>query len=148
MKANCWIGKKNVRVEQVPDPKILNQSDAIIKVTSTAICGSDLHLFNGMIPTMERGDILGHEFMGEVVETGRDVKKLKKGDRVVVPFPIRVRRVLLVSAEDVFSMRELKPECMDCGEGDGAFAFWRIWLLSHARRVCRWSGRVCSRPLC
>jgi threonine dehydrogenase-like Zn-dependent dehydrogenase len=88
MRANCWIGKKDVRVEQVPDPKILNQQDAIVKITSTAICGSDLHLYNGFIPSMESGDILGHEFMGEVVEVGRSVRKLKKGDRVVVPFPI------------------------------------------------------------
>jgi threonine dehydrogenase-like Zn-dependent dehydrogenase len=88
MKANCWMGKRRVRVEEVPDPKILNSRDAIVKVTSTAICGSDLHLYNGFIPTMERGDVLGHEFMGEVVEVGRDVKNLKIGDRVVVPFPI------------------------------------------------------------
>jgi threonine dehydrogenase-like Zn-dependent dehydrogenase len=88
MKANCWMGKKKVQVEDVPDPKILNSQDAIIRITSTAICGSDLHLFNGFIPTMERGDILGHEFMGEVVEVGRGVKNLKVGDRVVVPFPI------------------------------------------------------------
>jgi threonine dehydrogenase-like Zn-dependent dehydrogenase len=88
MKANCWNGKKDVRVEQVPDPKILSQQDCIVKVTSTAICGSDLHLYNGFVPSMESGDILGHEFMGEVVEVGRDVKKLQKGDRVVVPFPI------------------------------------------------------------
>jgi len=88
MKANCWIGKRDVRVENVPDPKILNQQDAIVRITSTAICGSDLHLYNGFIPTMESGDILGHEFMGEVVETGSAVQRLKKGDRVVVPFPI------------------------------------------------------------
>ncbi len=88
MKANCWMGKKRVEVEEVPDPKILNSQDAIVRVTSTAICGSDLHLFNGFIPTMEKGDILGHEFMGEVVEVGRGVKNLKIGDRVVVPFPI------------------------------------------------------------
>jgi threonine dehydrogenase-like Zn-dependent dehydrogenase len=88
MKANCWMGKEDVRVLQVPDPKILNQHDAIVRVTSTAICGSDLHIYGGFIPTMESGDILGHEFMGEVVETGRNVKKIKKGDRVVVPFPI------------------------------------------------------------
>jgi len=75
-------------VESVPDPKILNSNDAIVRITSTAICGSDLHLFNGFMPTMEHGDILGHEFMGEVVEVGRGVKKLKVGDRVVVPFPI------------------------------------------------------------
>ena len=88
MKANCWLGKRNVSVEEVPDPKILNATDAIIRVTSTAICGSDLHLYNGFVPTMERGDILGHEFMGEVVEVGRAVRTLKVGDRVVVPFPI------------------------------------------------------------
>jgi len=82
------MGKRDVRVETVPDPKILNQNDAIVKITSTAICGSDLHLYNGFVPTMESGDVLGHEFMGEVVEVGRGVKKLQKGDRVVVPFPI------------------------------------------------------------
>ena len=88
MRANCWEGKRTVRVEQVPDPKILNRRDAIVQVSSTAICGSDLHLYNGLIPTMEKGDVLGHEFMGEVVEVGPDVGNLKVGDRVVVPFPI------------------------------------------------------------
>ena len=88
MKALCWYGKKDVRVTTVPDPVIVNPNDAIIKVTTTAICGSDVHLYDGYIPTMERGDILGHEFMGEVVEVGRDCRKLKVGDRVVVPFTI------------------------------------------------------------
>ena len=88
MKAVCWHSAHDVRVETVPDPKILNPRDAIIKITSTAICGSDLHLYEGNIPTMESGDILGHEFMGEVVETGKEVKNIKKGDRVVVPFSI------------------------------------------------------------
>lgn len=88
MKANCWYGAREVRVDDVPDPKILNPRDAILRVTSTAICGSDLHLYDGYIPAMMRGDILGHEFMGEVVEVGRDVKNLKVGDRVVNPFPI------------------------------------------------------------
>ncbi len=88
MRANCWMGKNDLRVETVPDPQILNQRDCIVKISSTAICGSDLHLYNGFVPTMESGDILGHEFMGEVVEVGRDVKNLQKGDRVVVPFPI------------------------------------------------------------
>lgn len=88
MKATCWYGKHDIRVEEVPDPKILNPNDAIVKITSTAICGSDLHLYNAFIPTLEKGDILGHEFMGEVVEVGPTVKKLKAGDRVVVPFPI------------------------------------------------------------
>ncbi|HET6803040.1 MAG TPA: alcohol dehydrogenase catalytic domain-containing protein, partial [Casimicrobiaceae bacterium] len=88
MKATCWHGKRDMRVDDVPDPEILNQRDAIVRVTSTAICGSDLHLYNGFIPTMKKGDVLGHEFMGEVVELGRDVRNLKVGDRVVVPFPI------------------------------------------------------------
>src|SRR5829696_3343830 len=88
MKAVCWMGKHNVTVENVPDPSILNSRDAIIKITTTAICGSDLHLYNGYIPTMQKGDILGHEFMGEVVETGSSVTNLRVGDRVVVPFTI------------------------------------------------------------
>jgi threonine dehydrogenase-like Zn-dependent dehydrogenase len=88
MRANCWYGKHDLRVEQVPEPKILNQRDAIVRITSTAICGSDLHLYNGLIPTMKSGDVLGHEFMGEVVEVGPEVKNLRVGDRVVVPFPI------------------------------------------------------------
>ncbi|MCC7705939.1 glutathione-dependent formaldehyde dehydrogenase [Janthinobacterium sp. GW460P] len=92
MKANCWHGKRDVRIEQVPDPAILNPGDAIIKVSSTAICGSDLHLYNGVVPSMEQGDILGHEFMGEVVEVGAAVRKLKVGERVVVPFPIACGR--------------------------------------------------------
>jgi threonine dehydrogenase-like Zn-dependent dehydrogenase len=88
MKAVCWKGIQNVQVEEVPDPEILNPNDAIIRVTSTAICGSDLHLYNGYIPAMLPGDILGHEFMGEVVQVGAGVKNLKPDDRVVVPFPI------------------------------------------------------------
>ncbi|HWE63977.1 MAG TPA: zinc-dependent alcohol dehydrogenase [Chloroflexota bacterium] len=88
MKANCWMGKNSVRVEEVPDPKILNPRDAIVRITATAICGSDLHLYDGYIPTMEKGDVLGHEFMGEVVEVGNGVRNLRVGDRVVVPFPI------------------------------------------------------------
>jgi threonine dehydrogenase-like Zn-dependent dehydrogenase len=88
MKALCYHGTQDVRVETVPDPKIVNARDAIIRITSTAICGSDLHIYGGMIPTMKSGDILGHEFMGEVVEVGPANKKLKVGDRVVVPFTI------------------------------------------------------------
>jgi threonine dehydrogenase-like Zn-dependent dehydrogenase len=88
MKAVCWMGKKKMEVQRVDDPKILNPRDCIVRVTSTAICGSDLHLYNGYIPSLEKGDILGHEFMGEVVEVGPQVKKLKVGDRVVVPFTI------------------------------------------------------------
>jgi threonine dehydrogenase-like Zn-dependent dehydrogenase len=88
MRANVWSGRNTVQVEDVPDPKLLNERDAIVKITSTAICGSDLHIYDGYIPSMMRGDILGHEFMGEVVEVGPAVTNLKVGDRVVNPFPI------------------------------------------------------------
>jgi len=88
MRALCWHGRHDVRVETVPDPELLNPRDAIVRVTTTAICGSDLHLYDGCIPTLKRGDILGHEFMGEVVEVGPAVQNLKPGDRIVVPFTI------------------------------------------------------------
>jgi threonine dehydrogenase-like Zn-dependent dehydrogenase len=88
MKALCWYGKGDVRVEDVADPHIVDSRDAILRITSTAICGSDLHLYNGLMPTMEKGDVLGHEPMGEVVEVGSAVSKFKLGDRVVVPFTI------------------------------------------------------------
>lgn len=88
MKAVVWHGKGDVRVERVPDPEVINPRDIIVRVTSTAICGSDLHLYDDVIPTMRAGDVLGHEFMGEVVETGPAVANLQLGDRVVVPFPI------------------------------------------------------------
>jgi threonine dehydrogenase-like Zn-dependent dehydrogenase len=88
MRALCWHGKNDVRVDTVPDPKIQEPTDVIIKITSTAICGSDLHLYDGFMRGMEKGDVLGHEPMGTVVEVGSSVRKLKKGDRVVVPFVI------------------------------------------------------------
>ena len=88
MKATVWTGKNSVEIRDVPEPTILDPGDAIVDITSTAICGSDLHLLHGFVPTMQSGDILGHEFMGRVVEVGPAVTKLKVGDRVVVPFPI------------------------------------------------------------
>ena len=92
MKALCWHGKSDIRYETVPDPKIQHPQDAIIKVTACAICGSDLHIFDGIIPDMRNGDVLGHETMGEVVEVGSGLRngteKLKVGDRVVIPFTI------------------------------------------------------------
>ena len=90
MKAVCWMGKEKIQVHDVPDPKILNPRDAIVKITTTCICGSDLHLYDGFVPTLEQGDILGHEFMGEVVELGPGINKdkLRVGDRIVVPFTI------------------------------------------------------------
>src|SRR5690349_9440461 len=92
MKALCWHGKHDIRYETVPDPKIEHPRDAIIKTTCCAICGSDLHFFDGFVPGMKSGDIVGHEFMGEVVDVGRENKKLKVGDRVVVPFTIACGR--------------------------------------------------------
>ncbi|HMS60145.1 MAG TPA: zinc-dependent alcohol dehydrogenase [Tepidiformaceae bacterium] len=88
MRAVCWTGRHQVEVRDVPDPVIIDGRDAIVRVTSTAICGSDLHMYDGYIPSMRAGDILGHEFMGEVVEVGNEVKNLRPGDRVVVPFAI------------------------------------------------------------
>lgn len=88
MRATCWHGAGDIRVDDVPEPEIVNPGDAILRVTLTAICGSDLHLYDGVIPTMKKGDVLGHEFMGEVVEVGSSVKNLSAGDRVVVPFDI------------------------------------------------------------
>ncbi|MBV9351298.1 MAG: alcohol dehydrogenase catalytic domain-containing protein, partial [Mycobacterium sp.] len=88
MKATVYAGRNSVAVQSVPDPRILNDRDAIVRITSTAICGSDLHMYDGYIPTVKHGDVLGHEFMGEVVEVGKAVNNLNVGDRVVVPFPI------------------------------------------------------------
>jgi threonine dehydrogenase-like Zn-dependent dehydrogenase len=92
MKALTWHGKKDVRIETVPDPRIEDASDIVVKVTATAICGSDLHIYDGFVPQMKSGDILGHEFMGEVLEVGADVARLRIGDRVVVPFVIACGR--------------------------------------------------------
>ena len=94
MKAVCWMGKHKVETLEVADPVLLNPHDAIIKITRTAICGSDLHLFDGFIPTMEAGDVLGHEFMGIVEDTGKGVTNLRRGDRVVVPFTIACGKCL------------------------------------------------------
>jgi threonine dehydrogenase-like Zn-dependent dehydrogenase len=103
MRAVCWFGAEDVRVETIPDPAILNPHDAIVRVTRAAICGSDLHLYGGYIPTMRSGDVLGHETMGEVVEVGSEVKELKVGDRVVIPFTISC------------------GSCHYCGRGEYAF---------------------------
>jgi threonine dehydrogenase-like Zn-dependent dehydrogenase len=92
MKAVCWYGTQKVQVEQVPEPKILNPRDAIVKLSLTTICGSDLHLYDGFIPTMKPGDILGHEIVGEIVEVGAEVHRLKPGDRVVVSSIIACRQ--------------------------------------------------------
>jgi len=109
MRALVWHGKHDVRVDRVDDPKIVNPRDAIIKITSTAICGSDLHLYDGVIPTMRPGDILGHEFMGEVVEVGKGNTRLKKGDRVVVPFVIACGKCFFCQKEQYSACDNSNP---------------------------------------
>jgi threonine dehydrogenase-like Zn-dependent dehydrogenase len=121
MRAVCWQGIAEVGVETVPDPEILNPRDAIIKVTSTAICGSDLHLYDGYVPTMYRGDILGHEFMGEVVDVGPGVTNLSIGDRVVVPFPI---------------------SCGNCYFCEKELYRGNLRVFAHHGRLCRRPSRV------
>lgn len=126
MKAVCWYGKHDMRVMDVPEPKILNSRDAIIKVTTTAICGSDLHPYNGYIPMMEKGDIMGHEFMGEVVELGADVKNLKIGDRVVIPFTISCGNCFYCK-KDLWSLCDnsnTKPEALETIAGFSGAALY------------------------
>src|SRR4051812_29356830 len=141
MKALTWHGKSDVRCESVPDPKIQDGRDAIIKVTACAICGSDLHLLDGIMPTMERGDVLGHETMGEVVEVGKDNKKLKVGDRVVVPFTISCGELLLQEWL-LFGLRALQSERQGSREDVGAFACRSVWILAHAWRLCWRPGGI------
>ena len=112
MRANCWYGKEDVRVDNVPDPKILNPRDCIVRITSTAICGSDVHLYDGYVPTMIAGDILGHEFMGEVVEVGSAVKNLAVGDRVVVPFPIACGHCFFCEREEYSLCENSNPNAL------------------------------------
>lgn len=109
MKAVTWQGKKKVQVDTVPDPTIISPTDAVIEVTASAICGSDLHLYNGFVPTMEKGDILGHEFAGKVVAVGKDVKRVKVGDRIVVPFTISCGSCFFCSQEMFSLCSETNP---------------------------------------
>lgn len=132
MKAICWMGTGKVEVQTVEDPKIINPSDAILRVTRTAICGSDLHLYDGYIPTMESGDILGHEFMGVVEEVGSEVKNLKKGDRVVVPFTIACGNCLFCK-KDLWSLCDnTNPNARVCEQfygysGSALFGYSHIY---------------------
>ncbi len=132
MKAACWFGKQDVRVVDVPDPKILNPRDAILKITSTAICGSDLHLYNGFMPGMMSGDVLGHEFMGEVVELGAAVKNLRLGDRVIVPFTIACGSCFFCSKKltSLCDNSNPKPEVnekLNGYSGSGLFGYTHIY---------------------
>ena len=150
MKAVCWMGKEKMSVENVPDPRILNPRDAIVRITSTAICGSDLHLYGGFIPTMEQGDIMGHEFMGEVVEVGPGVdrNKLKVGDRVVVPFTIACGNCFFCKRQLWSCCDNSNPKLLGCGRDDGLLALWSLRLYPHARRLRRRTGAVRACALC
>jgi threonine dehydrogenase-like Zn-dependent dehydrogenase len=147
MKANCWYGTHDVRIENVPDPKIINPRDAIVRITSTAICGSDLHLYNGYIPAMERGDILGHEFMGEIVEVGSAITNLKVATAWSFPFrsPVEIAS-------------SVRSRCIRCAKTPIRMHGWRrnygvtrhrgfsaIPICSAAMQAGK---RVCARPLC
>ncbi|HJV36128.1 zinc-dependent alcohol dehydrogenase [Geomonas sp.] len=132
MKAVVWHGKHDVRVETVPDPQILNPQDAIVRVTLTAICGSDLHLYDGLIPTMKSGDILGHEFVGEVVEVGSKVSNLSVGDRVIVPFPIACGQCWYCKKEmwslcDNSNPNSFMPEKLYGDTGAGIFGYSHLY---------------------
>lgn len=116
MKALTWHGKSDIRCESVPDPKIQEPTDVVIKVTACAICGSDLHLFDGVMPSMQRGDVLGHETMGEVVEVGRGVSKLKQGDRVVVPFTISCGQCFFCQRGDFSGCERSNPNAKAAAE--------------------------------
>jgi threonine dehydrogenase-like Zn-dependent dehydrogenase len=148
MKAVCWKGIQNVQVEEVPDPEILNPNDAIIRVTSTAICGSDLHLYNGYIPAMLPGDILGHEFMGEVVQVGSGVKNLKPDDRVVVPFPIACGSCYFCQHEMWSLCDNSNPNAAQAEALYGFSPCRHLWLFASPGRLRRWAGRVCARAIC
>jgi len=131
MRALTWHGKHDVRMDTVPDPKIVNPRDAIIKITSTAICGSDLHLYDSMIPSMEKGDILGHEFMGEVVETGSG-STLQKGQRVVVPFVIACGKCFHCEKQQFSGCENSNPaETQDLGEIAYGTAMTGLFGYSH-----------------
>ena len=137
MKAVCWYGKNDVQVMNVPDPGIINPRDAIVKITTTAICGSDLHLYDGFIPTMQKGDILGHEFMGEVVEVGSEVKKLKIGERVVVPFTIACGNCF-------FCKRDLWSACdntnPNAATAENLYGFSRSGLFGYSHMMGGYAG--------
>ena len=148
MRALCWHGTGDVRVDTVADPKIVNPRDAIVKITCTAICGSDLHLFDGFMPTMEKGDVLGHEPMGEIVELGRDVKNLEVGDRVVVPFTISCGECFFCRKQ-LFSLCDTSnPNAEVARKAMGHSPAGLARLLAHARRIPRRTSRIPQGTVC
>ncbi len=147
MKAACWFGKKRRAREYVQNPD-LNPRDAVVKITATAICGSDLHLYNGFVPSMEKGDILGHEFMGEVVEVGDGVKNLRAGDRVVVPFPISCGNCFFCQ-KGLFSCCEnSNPNAAAAEKMWGQSPAGIFWILAFVGRVTQRAGRIRAGALC
>ena len=147
MKAVCYYGKEDIRVETVPDPAILNPRDAIVRVTATAICGSDLHIYGGYIPTMEQGDVLGHEFMGEVVEVGpgQPSTEGRRSRRRAVHD--RLRPLLFLQGAALVAVRQLESERLDGGEAVWLFRLRAVRLLAHVRRLSRRAGRVRARAV-
>jgi len=137
MKANCWMGTTKLEVREVPDPTILNARDAIVRVTSTAICGSDLHLYDHYVPTMHKGDILGHEFMGEVVEVGPAVRNLRVGDRVVVPFPIACGACNACRREQYSVCENSNP---NAGLGEKMFGFPTAGIFGYSHLTGGYAG--------
>jgi threonine dehydrogenase-like Zn-dependent dehydrogenase len=137
MKANCWFGKHDVRMCEVPEPQLLSPRDAIVRVTLSAICGSDLHLYDGHVPSMQEGDILGHEFMGEVVSVGSAVENLAAGDRVVVPFAISCGRCF-------YCRRQLWSLCDNsnpsAGLAAGVYGFSSAGLFGYSHMMGGYAG--------
>jgi threonine dehydrogenase-like Zn-dependent dehydrogenase len=142
MKALTWHGKGDMRCEAVPDPKIEDGRDAIIKVTACAICGSDLHIFDGVIPSMESGDVLGHETMGEVVEVGAENKTLKVGDRVVIPFTIACGECFFCKRGYFSGCERSNPDRAKAEKLWGHSPAGLFRILASSRRLCRRSGRI------
>ena len=147
MKACCWHGVEDHAVDRVPDPEIINPRDAIVRITSTAICGSDLHLYDGKVPTMQHGDILGHEFMGVVEEVGRGVTNLKKGDRVVVPFDIACGNCYYCQQRALVACDNSNPNAGALEELNGFSAARAVRLLAPVRRLRRRAGGVRARAV-
>ena len=146
MRALCWHGKGDIRCDSVPDPKIEDSRDVIIKVSSCAICGSDLHLMDGQMPTMESGDVLGHEFMGEVVEVGNPSHKLKKGQRIVVPFNINCGACRQCKLGNYSCCQRSNRNGSMAAETFGYTIAGLFGLFAHAWRLCGRPGGVCPRP--
>ena len=148
MKALAWYGKGDIRCEAVPDPKIEHPRDAVIKITACAICGSDLHIYDGIIPSMKKGDVLGHENMGEVVEVGSlKIRSLKVGDRVVVPFTIACGECFFCRNGFYSGCERTNPDSRGCRQAVGQFTGRPIWIFSSPGRLPPAARRnICGYP--